>query len=355
MQRASNSSEKTPPQALLLLFFFFWKQTNKLTKTTQKVNFSGKTECNRPSRRHRHVLGRASALRTPHACHPPPGTAGPRPRLVPPAASRRPPPPPLRWAPVPLRWPRPVPRRRRLHFSVPAPPVPNAPRLREGGSGGSPLPAPWKAGRGSGGRRTYSRRCPAVGCRLGSGGGRLERRSAAIAAASHGGAGLMAGYFPSLSGARWVWKPVTTCQDGVAPNPPPRERGEGLSELGEARPSRGATGSAFPGARRASPLPGPARPRPIPARPGQPVGQPRAPHGPRGAGADPGRAHGRPRGWRRGRGGGEARRVCVWVGGKTQSERWLEEKLNPSASSHGFQVECRGASRGEGAVLVGDL
>lgn len=138
-----------------------------------------------------------------------------------------------------------------------------------------------------------------------------------------------------------------------------RRRGSGARAcLNWVKPGPPAEPRAAPSQGRGGPPPSPPRPGPAPAHPGPPrpagraaAGAPRSPRG---------RGRPRPRTWaaprvKAGEGRGGGRRVCVWVGGKTQSKRWLEEKLNPSASSHGFQGECRGASRGEGAVLVGDL
>lgn len=128
---------------------------------------------------------------------------------------------------------------------------------------------------------------------------RLDPAAAIAAAASQGGAGLIAGT-SRRSQARWVWKPVTTCQDGVAPNPPPpRERGKGLSELGKPGPRA---------EQRAAPSQGRGGvPRPGPARPALPAGPPGSRGGQRsrGAGAGPGRSHRQPR-------GGPLESGCAW-------------------------------------------
>lgn len=128
-----------------------------------------------------------------------------------------------------------------------------------------PVPAEPRGASGPGGRRTEShllRRCPAGGLRLfpalpGPAG---DPAPAIAAAASQDGAGLPAGT-SRRSQARWVWKPVTTCQDGVAPKPA-AEAGRELVWTGEARPSlaqsagqRLPRGAAGPPAR-----PGPALP-----------------------------------------------------------------------------------------------
>lgn len=78
-----------------------------------------------------------------------------------------------------------------------------------------------------------------------------------------------------------MWKPVTTCQDGVAPNPPPRERGEDLSELGKPGPLPRSEGQRLPRAAPGPPpQPGPADPAlPCPALPGGPAGSRGSPRG----------------------------------------------------------------------------
>lgn len=322
----------------------------------QKVNFSGKTAA---TSWHRHVLGHASALRTPHGCHPrprsgrnappDPGPGGsaagepvpkshrPRPALLPPplsAAQRR--------LPSDARGSSPaasVPRSPRPRFKRPAAPSgrwrgggrpPHPPVCSEGAAGAEHAPAPGPArGRQKGDPLTWP--VPRGGV---SPLERLDPAAAIAAAASQGGAGLIAGT-SRRSQARWVWKPVTTCQDGVAPNPPPpRERGKGLSELGKPGP-RAEQRAAPSQGRGGVPRPGPARPARRAAR------QPRGAAVPRGGGWPRTLTSAAPRG---------APGIGVCVGDEAQCRRWLGEKIKPSASSHGFQVNSRGASHGRGAI-----
>lgn len=184
-----------------------------------EVHFSSKTVL----RGHRHVLGHAPALGTPHVWHlRPPRGGQKRPTglggtSAPLSAAPAPPP----GGAVPEgRLPPPGPPHRRCQ------------------SGPGPRGASGRAG--PGGRRTEShllRRCPAGGLRLYPA---LPvpvgyPAPAIAAAASQGSAGLLAGT-SRRSQARWVWKPVTTCQDGVAPKPA-AEAGRELVWTGEARPS----------------------------------------------------------------------------------------------------------------------
>lgn len=161
-------------------------------------------------------------------------------------------------------------------------PVSNAPRRRARcwRDGTLPCPAPSRPGRDCG-ETHLLRRCPAWGLASGAA-GRLDPAAASAAAASHGGAALIAGT-SRRSQAGWVWKRVTTCQDGVAPNPPPWERGEDLSELGKPGPLPRSEGQRLPRA----PRPGPARPGRQPREPagqGRPEPRHRQPRGGPGSG-----------------------------------------------------------------------
>lgn len=204
----------------------------------------------------------------------PGGSAAGEPRGPRPERSGAEPSPPSEPEPQPGR-----PRRCRPRSATPAAPFqrPAAPsEMLAGRHCALPCPVPSR-GRLRG-ETHLLRRCPAWGLASGAA-GRLDPAAASAAAASHGGAALIAGT-SRRSQARWVWKPVTTCQDGVAPNPPPWERGEDLSELGKPGPLPRSEGQRLPRA-----------PRPGPALPAGPAGS----RGARGAGATRAKASAAPR------------------------------------------------------------
>lgn len=204
-----------------------------------EVHFSSKTVL----RGHRHVLGHAPALGTPHVWH-----------LRPPRGGQKRPT-GLGGTSAPLS-------------AAPAPPPggavpegrlpPPGPPYRRCQSGPGPRGASGRAG--PGGRRTEShllRRCPAGGLRLfpARWGTQLLRSRPRRVRAAQGSSQVLPVAL-RRGGCGNQLQHVRT----VSHQNPPQKRGENLSELGKpGPPSRRAQGSAFPGARRG--------PRPFPALP----------------------------------------------------------------------------------------